>query len=267
MLKYAQERNLIDGGLKRGIVQRYTNTSEATCNKVKVKLVDFDVVLEQVDVMTNAAYKKGSQVIGNVRIPHDGEEVLVGFLDGDIAQPVIIGSLYSQGITPPVNILQKENEETVFLKFPSNLEIVINSAKGKEQVNITTKNGNIINLDESKEQSILTVTDKNKKTHFKMDFTTGKGTIEIKAEKKIGLIAGKESIIIEDGKGINVNSTSGNVKISAQKNVNVNATTNFACSATSAKIEAKSAMNIKGTSVAVNAQGIASFKGQLTQIN
>ena len=247
MLKYAQERNLIDGGLKRGIVQRYTNTSEATCNKVKVKLVDFDVVLEQVDVMTNAAYKKGSQVIGNVRIPHDGEEVLVGFLDGDIAQPVIIGSLYSQGITPPVNILQKENEETVFLKFPSNLEIVINSAKGKEQVNITT--------------------DKNKKTHFKMDFTTGKGTIEIKAEKKIGLIAGKESIIIEDGKGINVNSTSGNVKISAQKNVNVNATTNFACSATSAKIEAKSAMNIKGTSVAVNAQGIASFKGQLTQIN
>lgn len=73
----------------------HADTSDADNYACTVVLRDSGLVLRRVPVVT--------QRIGSVAVPEPGQLVLVAFVGGDLAAPVVLGSLYTDADRPPVN--------------------------------------------------------------------------------------------------------------------------------------------------------------------
>jgi len=236
-------------GLKRGIVKDLNDPDKL--NRVKVMLIDESLETPFADVMAKFA----GETYGSVFVPRQGEEVLVGFLDGNINSPVILGSLYNSKIKPPLEINQEN--EIMFIQFPSGLKIEINNKEDDQKILITTKAEHIISLEEGSNEQ-LEVKNKSGNTSFKIDFKNGE--LEIKAENKISFSAGQDTMILENQKGLNLSTSAGKLEVSANS-VSMKASTNFECEA-SAQFTAKGSAGIE-----VSSTGQTVLKGSMTQIN
>ncbi|MCP3968500.1 MAG: hypothetical protein GY750_14220 [Lentisphaerae bacterium] len=56
---------------------------------------------------------------GKFEVPRKGQEVIVTFLNGNPAQPVVIGSLYNSQISPPVQVNEVENTYSSLIRSSS----------------------------------------------------------------------------------------------------------------------------------------------------
>ncbi len=236
-------------GLKRGIVKDLKDPNKL--NRVKVTLIDEELETPFADVMASFAGEK----FGTVFIPSKNEEVIVGFLDGQINNPVILGSVYNSKKTPPIVI--NEKNEIMMMQFPAGLKLEINNKKDNQKITITTKKGHTITLDDGSKEE-LSVSEKTGKTSFKIDFKNG--AIELKAQKKISMSAGKDTLVLENAKGLNLTSASGDFKANV-KAVSMKAKAN-------AEINAGAKATLKGNANAsVESTGQTVVKGSITQIN
>jgi uncharacterized protein involved in type VI secretion and phage assembly len=76
-------------------------------------------------------------------IPEEGDEVLVAFAHDDPKAPIVVGSLYSQKQKPP----SRQVDERVF-RSRSGHTILISDESGKERIEIVTKSGQKVAIDE-----------------------------------------------------------------------------------------------------------------------
>jgi len=236
-------------GLKRGIVKDLKDPDKL--NRIKVTLVDEELETPFADVMASFAGEK----FGTVFIPSINEEVVVGFFDGQINNPVILGSVYNSKKTPPLVI--NEKNETMMIKFPAGLKIEISNVKNKQKITITTEKEHTITLDDGDKEELM-VSEKTGKTSFKVDFKNG--AIELKAQNKISFSAGKDTLVLENAKGLNLNSKSGNLQ------ADVNAATIKAKA--NAEVSAGAMATLEGnSSVSVQSSGTTMVKGTVTKIN
>ena len=236
-------------GLKRGVVKDLNDPEKL--NRVKVMLTD--ETLETPFAYVMAAF--AGETYGTVFIPRQGDEVLVGFIDGDINSPIILGSLYNSRNKPLLEI--NEENELMFIQFPSGLKIELNSKQDEESLTVTTKKEHVISLlDGSDEQ--LEIKDKSGNTSFKIDFKNGE--IELKAQNKISFSAGQDTMVLENQKGLNISTSAGKLEVSANS-VSVKASTNLEC-------EASAQFTAKGSAGAeISSTGQMVVKGSITQIN
>jgi len=107
---------------------------------VKVKFPALgDVVTDWCPVM--APY--GGTGHGHLWVPEVEDQVVVAFQQGDPAIPIVLGALYSNAVAPP-----GDKDERIF-KSKTGHKIVLSDKSGEEKIEITTKNGQTLTLEES----------------------------------------------------------------------------------------------------------------------
>jgi Rhs element Vgr protein len=77
--------------------------------------------------------------------PEIEDEVIVGFIDGDAAQPIVLGSLYSSANATPIAANDDDNHEKGWVTR-SGMRFVFND--DSVNLNIETPNGNVITIDD-----------------------------------------------------------------------------------------------------------------------
>lgn len=210
---------------------------------------------------------------GSVIIPQNGEQVLVGYLNGNAeGEAYILGSVFQGMVKPPYDITKTKAPtdtaaagESMFVKFKNETQISINNvSKDTTSMIITTKKGREIKFLENQNEALVQIGDNSSKpkTYLKMDLQNG--AIECKATKTITFAAGegqdKCSIVIDGNSGnIDIKSVQSNVTIDAKQNSTLKCGTNSIAVATQG-------IDVKGTKATVEGQSMVEVKGPTVKI-
>ncbi|MFK7924463.1 MAG: type VI secretion system tip protein VgrG [Bacteroidia bacterium] len=163
--------------------------------------------------------------------PEIDDEVIVGFVNDDPRDPVILGMLHSSKLPAPLQGIKNTNHEKgIFTR--SEMKILFNDET--KTITIETPAGNSIVMDE--DGKTITITDQNSNEMIMED-----SGISLKSPKAINVEAGTE--------------------------ISLKAKADIILDAANIKIKAKSQLSAEGAMVALKAQGIAEVKGSLVKIN
>lgn len=224
--------------LCRGFVKE-VKTTDDKLNIATVMLADSGIELPNVEIPSAIAHNK----TGIVSLPMVDDEVLIGFIDGDMKSPVILASLYNSKQLPPLTVEDKgdeyknKNNDNIRIVLPADksdkgkqgLDIVISCAGDKQNVKIITQQGYALELDDAKDKGKIEFRDKKDagkaKNAVTISFEKDKGSITLKAEKTITMQVGKKNKIVFDEKeGLNVDCGAGEVKVKAgEKGISLDA--------------------------------------------
>lgn len=161
-------------------------------------------------------------------LPRVGDPVVVLFLDGDLGQPVVVGSIYSSAEQPP----EAGPLEAVYL--PSDA-----TESGVRRVHLETPSGGTVTLDDE----TLAVTLGGTEMVIEQD-----GAVTVSAAGDISLKA-DGNVAIEAG---------GSVSIKANQDVKIEATANFEAKANAAAtVEAAATGKLKAASLTI--AGLTNF--------
>ena len=215
-------------GLMIGIVTGISNDDDPDKNhrvRVRMPLVGNDSKGVWARVVTLDAGKDH----GVFFRPEVGDEVILGFLDDDPRQPIVLGALFSSGNADPA--------------------ITVTSDDQNFQKGIFTKSGLKLVFDDDKETILISTKDDENSI-----LITAKKDPSVKVKDKNGnkLELSKDGILIESAKDIILKADNGDVKIDA---------TNIELSAT-AQLKADGS-----GSTEINSSGSTTVKGSVVQIN
>ena len=143
---------------------------------------------------------------GTYFLPEVGDEVLVSFHHGDIAQPYVIGALWNSKDKPPEKNADGKNN-TRIIKSKSGHQIIFNDEQGSERVELTTKSGNKVILDDSAGKEKLEIKDKTDRNSIIIDAV--QNSICISSMTKVSI----QAQMIEIKAGSTLNLQGGIVKI------------------------------------------------------
>jgi len=193
------------------------------------------------------ATEMASKEYGTWFLPEVGDEVLVGFENGQIRYPIVIGSLYTgKKKKPPYNNSNEKNEHRA-IKSRSGHLIDLHDKKNKEKVVIKTGKGRKITMKDKGGSESITMED-------------GKNTVKMdKPGKKISLEAPGGEISLSAKK----------ITLSAKKQVSISAKQKVSISAKAqVNVSSKGKLQMKSSGMGkLQSSGILQVKGSLVQIN
>jgi uncharacterized protein involved in type VI secretion and phage assembly len=161
-------------------------------------------------------------------IPEVNDEVLVGFEQGDVHHPYILGGLWNGKDAPP----RKTDD-------------VVASGKVNQRI-IKSRLGHTVTLDDSDDQPSITIVDKTGKNTIKID--SSNNNLNISMDGDVSLKAG------------------GNITIEGQS-IQVKASNDLKLTGASADMEAQTTLTLKGATADLEANGPTTVKGQPVSIN
>ncbi len=169
-------------GIVTGIVTN--NKDEEGLGRIKVKFpwLSEENETDWAKVMTFMAGKER----GGFFLPEVGDEVLVAFEQGDINYPHVIGALWNNEDNPPeTNSDGKNNIRTI--RSRSGHEIVFNDDDNskQEKIEIHTRGGHKILLDDSAGQEKIAIIDKTGSNKMTIDSVQNSISIESSTQLKI----------------------------------------------------------------------------------
>lgn len=176
---------------------------------------------------------------GTFFYPEVGDEVVVGFMNDDPCQPVILGSLYSSQFPPPYTPDAKNNTKAI----------------------VTSKK---LKIEFDEEKKCITIE------------TPGKNRIEISDDgKRICLADQQKNTVVLDNGGITLDSAKditlkakGNITLDAMAKATVKAKNDVALDGMNVKASAKIGFKAQGTATAeLSASGQTTVKGAMVMIN
>lgn len=175
-------------------------------------------------------------------MPEIDDEVIVGFLNEDPRFPVILGSLYSQGIKPHSSLKANNKNSHKAIVSKSELRIVFDDEN--KVLSLTTPNGNQVEFD-----------DKNKKIKLadqhKNSVSLSSSGIELKSDGDIKIMAGKK-VVLKGSKGVVANAPRGDV-ISEGLNIKATATKSFTAKGNgSATVKGGGKLTLKAGLITIN---------------
>jgi uncharacterized protein involved in type VI secretion and phage assembly len=150
-------------GLVRGVVDSFKDPAKLGCVRVSFPWLGDGLAPIWAPVASVGAGKNRGLLV----MPEPGDEVLVGFIDGDLASPVVVGSLWNTGQTIPaapydtdtnnlrswtsrsghcIELDDKDGSEKISITSKAKQTLVINDAGGSESITLTDKTGNVIKL-------------------------------------------------------------------------------------------------------------------------
>jgi Rhs element Vgr protein len=168
---FADQRDLISppasgllpgiDGLHLGVVKKL-DADPVGENRVQVSIPL--LAAEQDGVWARLSNFYASDTFGDFFIPEIGDEVVLGYLNGDPSYPVILGSLYSSKRTPPytltaenytkaivtrskLRLIFDDDKKVVTIITPANNKIVVSD--DTKSILLEDQNGNIARLDPS----------------------------------------------------------------------------------------------------------------------
>lgn len=181
----------------------------------------------------------GSNKVGAVFYPEINDEVVVGFMNDDPRDPIILGSVYSKKFAPPVPPDEKNDKKALVTR--SKLQITFDD---KDAIlEIKTPGGHSVLLNDKTTTVVITDSNKNK-------ITMAKGGVTIESAANLKLAA------------------KGNIEVAAGANLALTAKANATMEGLQVSHTAKTKLTAKGSVAAeVSASGILTIKGALVKIN
>ncbi|KAA2240002.1 type VI secretion system tip protein VgrG [Chitinophaga agrisoli] len=177
---------------------------------------------------------------GNVFYPEVGDEVVIGFVESDPRFPVILGSLFSKGKTPPITPADNTNANKG-LYTKSKMKITFDETN--KIITIATPGGNSITMDDT--GMSIEIKDMNSNS-----IKTSASGVEITSAANV-MIKATGSITLNGTGGVTVTSPA-NVAVNGM-NINQSATAALsATGASSATLSSGGVMTIMGATVMIN---------------
>ncbi|MDO5968963.1 type VI secretion system tip protein VgrG [Flavivirga aquimarina] len=216
-------------GLQTAIVKSIYETpssdNEDQEKEFKVELEIPAINNESETVWARLSTFYASSGVGAFFYPEEGDEVIIGFMDGDPRFPIIIGSVYSSKNAPPVTIgddnnyiktlmtksqleIQFDDENIVMTMMTPNKNIITISDKD-EGITIVDENSNSIQMND---KGITIQSDSSLTIKATNDLTIQGNSVTIKADKTVS---------ISGNSGCTMSSSGGNTSISGTM-VNLN---------------------------------------------
>lgn len=231
-------------GIMAGIVTDIKDPEKK--NRVKVRLLSRTDSAQETDyirVMTPAAGKQ----FGFFALPEVGDEVLVGFLDGDLAAPYVLGGLWNPQNPAPEVVEDGKNERRL---FRSKTAHALEMDDGTEKPGVVLRTAKETQLAMDDKAQTVVLGDKDKENCVTIDI--GGGAVTLKAKSKLVLQCGKATIELNGNSGEISIKTSGNIKIDGQQ----------------VDLAGKSAINVKASGqLNLQASGPANLKGAVVKVN
>lgn len=223
-------------GLHIGIVEALAG-DPASCSRIKVQI---PLLNNKPDtVWARLSQFAASNGVGSFFIPSVGDEVILGFLNNDPNQAIILGCLYSAKNIPAYEITD-DNFKRAFIS-PEKLKIELDDEKKVITVITPGENSIVIN-DEDKS---ITLKDQNKN-----QIVMGEKGIEISSDKDIVLKA------------------KGNITFEATGKMNIKAKQDTTIEGMNVTAKAQTSLKVTGTASAeISASGQTMVKGAMVMIN
>ncbi|MZI92919.1 type VI secretion system tip protein VgrG [Vibrio sp. CAIM 722] len=223
-------------GLQIGVVTQL-NEDPGSNYRIQIKIPTLDS--ESNLIWARLATYYASSGYGNFFIPDVDDEVIVGFINQDPGNPIILGSVYSSKNTMPNDLTSDNYIKGIVTK--NQLKLTFDDEN--KAITLETPEGNSIVMSDTDKS--ITLTDQNSNS-----ISMGESGITIKSSKDV-TISADSAISTESSSGTTIKAT-GDVKISG---ANVSA-------------EAKTGLTVKGNSTAeVSCSGITTIKGSMVKIN
>lgn len=207
----------------------------------------------------------GSQA-GMQFIPRIGDEVLVDFINGDIDQPIVVGSVYN-GSNAPLYSTKDSTQSGIQTGFAEDTrhELCFDDKKGEEKISLTsgkdlevtvTNNATtLVNADDKltiKKTQTTAIEDKQTIT-VTNDYGLTADKISLEGKSEIELKVGSNSIKITSS-GVTIDASK--ITLSASGDVSISGTNVKSSSKAATSISATSNLDLKATAQA-NLQGTA----------
>ncbi len=223
-------------GLHTGTV---TSLPEDPLGEYRIEVAFSLLGAERNTVRARLVQPWASSAYGTCFLPDVGDEVVIGFFNGDPSFPVILGSLYGSKNVPPYAFTEDNNVRGIKTRSGMKIEF----QEEESTMTLETPEGNTFCLSDEQEKIILTDQHGNK-IEMKSEgiVLESPGTISLKAGGDITLEAGT-ALKGETGTDM------------TWEGMNINATASMAFSAkgsTKAELTATGQTVIKGAMVAIN---------------
>lgn len=223
-------------GLHIGVVEALAG-DPASCSRIKVQIPLLNIKPDT--VWARLSQFAASNGVGSFFIPSVGDEVILGFLNNDPNQAIILGCLYSAKNVPAYEVTD-DNFKRAFIS-PEKLKIELDDEKKMITVITPGENSIVIN-DEDKS---ITLKDQNKN-----QIVMGEKGIEISSDKDIILKA----------KGNITSEASGKIDVKAKQDTTIEGMNVTAKAQTSLKVTGSA-------SAEISASGQTTVKGAMVMIN
>lgn len=222
-------------GLHTGVVKKLDEDPDGQF-KIQVSTPVMDAETDGVWAWLSKFY--ASNGIGAFFVPEIGDEVVLGYINNDPSNPIILGSLYSSSNTAPYELTTENNTKALVTRSKLKVEF----DEDKKVITIITPGSNQVVISDD-DKSIL-LQDQNGN--------------EVKlCEDGISLTSPKDITIKADGK----------VSITASDNVEVDSQADFTASAMNVSQTADSGFTASGGTAEVSASGSTTIKGSTVAIN
>lgn len=236
-------------GLLSGVVKEIWEEKHPGMVRVEYLLGEKDhKTSDWVRVMTGY----GGKEYGNYWLPEIGTEVLVGFIQGNLNMPVVLGCLWSEADPHPKETVNQENAVKTIITKAGN-KILFSDEKEKETIKIETPKNLTVLLDDGKET--ITLTDKEKENCIFMDCKGG--NITVTAKTAVKLQVGSKEVLSADSNTVKI--TAGTVQLEGTQSLKLKGQT-AEMSGTSVKLKANGELGLQ-------ASGMAQLKGSMVKIN
>lgn len=201
--------------------------------KVKIPVIDEH---KELDWMRIVSFMGGKER-GALFIPEVGDEVLVAFMMGDIAAPVVIGSLWNKDERPPTG--HNEKNDIRKIKTRGGHEIIFDDNDQAGKVTVKTKTGHQLEFAEKEKQINLHTANSNQK------------------------------IVLDEQKGqVTIQSSQTTITINQKGELDIKAPKSIKLSGGQIQIEASSMLEMKANAnVIISASGMLQLKGSIIKLN
>ncbi len=223
-------------GLHIGVVAKLTDDPDSL-NRIQVKIPLLNITPNT--VWARLAHFSAAKGIGGYFVPNVNDEVVLGFINNDPNQAVILGSLYSSKYNPPYEYTDENYKRAIVT--PEKLMVEMDDEK--KIITIITPEKNSVILNDDSKSIIIQDQNKNK--------------IELNSS----------GILISSEKDINLKAK-GNIVLDATSKAEIKAKQDVTISGLNVNAKAQVGLKVTGSATAeISASGQTVVKGAMVMIN
>ena len=223
-------------GLQIGVVMKLDEDPKKQ-NRIQVSVPVLQS--ETAGVWARLANFYASNSFGNFFIPEIGDEVILGYLNNDPSNPVILGSLYGNKQVPPYEITADNFTKAIVTK--SQLKIEFDD--DKKIITITTPGEN------------------------RLVFSDDDKSIQMLDQNDNKVILSTDGISLTSPKDIKI-SAQGKISLDAMDKIDLNSKADISAAGLNVNLDAQVGVTAKGSASAeLSASGQTTIKGAMVMIN
>lgn len=223
-------------GLHAAVVKQLDGDPLKECRiQVELPWLDGDSKL----IWARLATMYATNGMGTFFLPEPGDEVLVGFMNGDPTHPVILGSLYGEKHKPPFEYEAGNNKKAIVTREKLRIEF----DEEKKILTIATPGNNSIEINDDGQH------------------------IKLADQHKNEIVMDSGGITLTSAKDITLNAKGG-ITMDAASNISGTAKADISLEGNNVKLQAKMGATVKGNASAeLSASGQTTIKGAVIMLN